>query len=159
MELQIIEGKIKALNPKDKNYGVLLENSPNWYSVFGKPTVQKGDNVKITYVFNDPWYNVKEINVVESNEQPKINPANEFEQPVEVVKVGPVAPSYSETQDKRQESIVNQFSIREALQMINVHNLHSEEKIAVTSKNLLINAQIVKTVLKQLSDLDELPDY
>ncbi len=92
--------------------------------------------------------------------------SNEMEQPVETVKPGiepasnyKPSPNFYETQDKRQESIVNQFCTREGLQMIRVMNeMTKDDKIIPTMKNIYNNAQIVKEVLKALSK-EEFPDY
>lgn len=95
--------------------------------------------------------------------QQAVNP-NEFEQPVQTVKPGQPelkkGPNYYEVQDKRQEIIINQMSVKAAIEMIKSNNDAFDEKIKPTMTNILTNAKIVKEVLKQLAEpKEELPDY
>lgn len=96
------------------------------------------------------------------------NSANEFEQPVEVVRPGEPkltpASSYKPTsifEDNKQNSIVAQFSIKAAIHMIEVYNNSNTEKIAPTMNNILNNARIAKQVYDELlkPSKTELPDY
>ena len=109
-------------------------------------TFNEGDDVKVTYtVSNDGKYN----NITQIEE----NTGNEFEQPVETVKPGVPetgAENYYNTQNKTQKSIVAQSSIKAGLEMIKVHNDISEAKIEPTMKNVLIHAQLAKTVYDEL---------
>lgn len=61
--------------------------------------------------------------------------------------------------DNRQESIVNQFCIREGLQIIKIFNEMSEEKIKPTMSNILTNAEIIKEVYSKLINPKKFPDY
>ena len=91
---------------------------------------------------------------------------NQFEKPVETVRPGEkqqfnTASNYKPSDTPyvdRQESIVNQFAVREGLQMIRVFNeTNPEEKIIPTKGNIYNNAIIIKEVLKRIAQ--ELPDY
>ena len=99
---------------------------------------------------------------------PDENPENQFEQPVEHVKVtqdGLVPatnykPSIPEriSDIDRQKSIVAQSCIKSALRMIEVANQVLEEKITPTKGNVLSHAQMIKEVYDKLIE-DKLPDY
>jgi len=104
-----------------------------------------------------------------SNGEQKIE--NQFEQPIETVKLGQKqefttareykpTPDYYGQQQERQNSIESQMSIYAAIQMIEAHNKVSETKIEPTMNNLLSNARIVQEVLKKLKNsLSEFSDY
>ena len=107
-------------------------------------TFNEGDDVKVTYtVSSDGKYN--NITNIEANK------ANEFEQP-EVVKPGVQTgtENFYETQNKTQRSIVAQSSIKAGLEIIKLHNDISEAKIEPTMKNVLVHAQIARTVYDEL---------
>ena len=100
---------------------------------------------------------------------PQDNSVNEFEQPVEVVKVtddGMVkaenykpSKTYSTDYQERQKSIVAQSSIKGAFRMIELYNQIKDEKIPPTKANILTNAEIVKSVYDKLMEDNNLPDY
>lgn len=65
----------------------------------------------------------------------------------------------NEYYDNRQESIVNQFCIREGIKLVEVFNSMSEEKIKPTKGNVFTNAKIIKEVYDKLMNPDDMPDY
>lgn len=95
------------------------------------------------------------------------NSMNQFETPITQEKPGLApaenykpSPNFYETQDRRQESIVNQFSIREGIKLIEVFNALSEEKLKPTMNQIYANAKIIKEVYDKLMNRkEELPDY
>jgi len=97
------------------------------------------------------------------------NSMNEFENPVTTEKPGLTpatnykpSTNFYDTQNKTQESIVAQSSIKAALEMINLHNQISDTKIEPDRNNLFNNAQIAKLVYEDLmkrGDTNNLPDY
>lgn len=80
----------------------------------------------------------------------KTQNSNEMDEPVETVKPGEVKQA-NEYVDDRQNSIESQFSIREAIKMIEVNNACQDfDNIKPTKENIRTTALIVKEILKQL---------
>ena len=48
------------------------------------------------------------------------------------------------------DKILNQFSVREAIKMIEVFNQAGDEKIAITKKNIFEHAKIIKQIVNDL---------
>jgi len=91
-------------------------------------------------------------------EQPKV------ERPFEQASEYKAMPNFYESQDKRQDSIVNQFCIREGIRLIEVFNQISNEKLKPTKGQVYTNAKIIREVYKALMNPEEpkgqdFPDY
>jgi len=108
------------------------------YSTFdANITFNEGDDVKVVFTVSaDGKYNN-----ITSMEKVGMVSADEIEIPV--VRPGESIPT-------TQQSIIAQSSIKAGLEMIKLHNDVSEAKIEPTMKNVLVHAQIAKTVYNEL---------
>ena len=114
-----------------------------------------------------------EIEVTESGERgsivrvkvsksftPNNREKNEFEEPVETVKMSDFkqANEYKENywdwkkeaELSKQEEIVNEFCVREAIQLIKLNNESSEEKLKPTMNVIYLHAKMIKSILLNL---------
>ena len=82
-ENQHIEGIVKAVKQRDKNYAVLLEVGENWYGGYGVSPVEKEDNVHIEWKLSTDgkWKNIVHIDKKEGEpetEQKTFEKGDEF---------------------------------------------------------------------------------